>query len=195
MTEAVKVITICGSLRKGSYNTALARLAPKLAPPGMAITPAPPIGDFPLYNFDIQSSTGIPESVNTLAAAIRAADGVLICAPEYNFSIAAPLKNAVDWLSRPKEQPFAGKPIALQSASGGLLGGSRMQYHLRQSLAGLDALLYGKPEVFVNFAAQKFDEKTLELKDQAAIDLITQQLKGFETFIRRWAGKQAMAAT
>lgn len=189
MAQPVNVITICGSLRKGSYNAALARLAPKLAPPGMSIAPAPPIGDFPLYNFDIQNTTGIPESVNTLGAAIRAADGVLICSPEYNYSISAPLKNAIDWLSRLKEQPFAGKPVAIQSASGGLLGGSRMQYHLRQSLSGLDALLFSKPEVFVNFAPQKFDEKTLELKDQAAIDLIKQQLAGFEALIRRWLSK------
>jgi chromate reductase len=189
MAETVNVITICGSLRKGSYNAALARLAPKLAPPGMSITAGPPIGDIPLYNFDVQSSTGIPEPVNTLAAAIRAADGVLLCTPEYNFSISGVLKNAIDWLSRFKDQPFFEKPVAIQSASGGLLGGSRMQYHLRQSLTGVDAYLFGRPEVFVTFAAQKFDEKTLELKDQAAIDLIKQQLAGFERFIRKLTGK------
>ena len=107
---------------------------------------------------------------------------MLICTPEYNWSIPGVLKNAIDWLSRPKDQPFAGKPVALQSAAGGLLGGSRMQYHLRQSLTSIDAVMFGKPEVFVNFAAHKFDAETLELKDQAAIDLIRQQL-GVSTFI------------
>jgi chromate reductase, NAD(P)H dehydrogenase (quinone) len=189
MAETVNVIVLCGSLRKGSYNAALARLAPKLAPPGMTITPAPPIGDIPLYNFDIQSSTGIPAPANALIAAIRAADGVLICSPEYNWSIPGTLKNAIDWVSRPKDQPFARKPVAIQSAATGLLGGSRMQYHLRQSLTSIDAYLFGKPEVIVTFAAQKFDEKTLELKDQGAIDLIKQQLAGFETFIRQFGGK------
>jgi chromate reductase len=189
MTEAVNVIVICGSLRKGSYNAALARTAPKLAPPGMAIAPAPPIGDFPLYNHDVQSGTGFPAPVVALADAMRTADGVLICTPEYNWSIPAPLKNAVDWVSRMKDQPFANKPVALQSAATGLLGGSRAQYHLRQSLTSIDALLFGRPEVIVTFAAQKFDDKTLELKDQPTIDTIRQQLAGFEKFLRKAVGK------
>jgi len=189
MTETVKVITICGSLRKGSYNAALARMAPKLAPSGMSISPSPPIGDIPLYNFDVQNSTGFPRPVNDLAAAIRAADGLLFCSPEYNWSIPGVLKNAIDWVSRLKDQPFAGKPAALQSAAIGLLGGSRMQYHLRQSLASIEVHLFGRPEVFVTFAAQKFDDKTLELKDQLAIDIIKQQLAGFEKYIRTLTGK------
>jgi chromate reductase len=189
MTEPVNVISICGSLRKGSYNAALSRMAPKLAPPGMSIAPAPPIGAFPLYNFDVQESTGFPDAVNDLAGAIRKADGVLICTPEYNWSIPGVLKNAIDWLSRLKDQPFAGKPVALQSAAGGLLGGSRAQYHLRQSLTSIDALLFGRPEVIVTFAAQKFDATTLELKDQTAIDMIRQQLAAFDKFIRKIAGK------
>ena len=189
MTEAVNVIVICGSLRKGSYNASLARAAPKLAPPGLSIAPSPSIGDFPLYNHDIQSSTGFPAPVVALADAMRAADGILICSPEYNWSIAAPLKNAVDWVSRMKDQPFANKPVALQSAATGLLGGARAQYHLRQSLTSIDALLFGRPEVIVTFAAQKFDEKTLELRDQPTIDMVKQQLAGFEKFVRRAVGK------
>jgi len=190
MAETVNVIVLCGSLRKGSYNAGLARMAPKLAPPGMSIAPSPPIADFPLYNFDVQSSTGIPQPVIALAAAIRAADGLLICSPEYNWSIPGVLKNAIDWLSRPKEQPFANKPVAIQSAATGLLGGSRGQYHLRQALTSLDAQLFGRPEVIVTFAAQKFDTDTVELKDQATIDLIRQQLAGFETFIRQRTDKR-----
>jgi chromate reductase, NAD(P)H dehydrogenase (quinone) len=188
MTDPVKVTVICGSLRKDSYNGALARMAPKLAPSGIAMTPAPPLDAIPLYNFDVHSSTGIPAAVHELGAAITAADGVLICSPEYNWSIPGVLKNAIDWISRLKPVPFAGKPVALQSASGGLLGGSRMQYHLRQSLTSIDALMFGKPEVFVNFAAQKFDAETLELKDQGAIEMIRQQLAAFDTFIRKYAG-------
>ena len=79
--------------------------------------------------------------------------------------------------------------MAFQSAATGLLGGSRMQYHLRQSLTSIDAYLFGRPEVIVTFAAQKFDEKTLELKDQPTIDTIRQQLAGFEKFIRKMVGK------
>jgi chromate reductase len=96
-------------------------------------------------------------------------------------------KNAIDWVSRLPNQPFANKPVALRSCATGALGGARMQYHLRQSLTSIDAQLFGRPEILVSFAAQKFDEKTLELKDQATIDIIKQQLGAFETFIRRVA--------
>ena len=179
------VITICGSLRKGSYSGALMRALPNLAPVGMTITTAPPYDGFPHYNYDIQQAEGFPAAVNALADAIRAADGVIIVSPEYNWTIPGPLKNAIDWLSRMKEQPFKDKPVALQSASPGLLGGSRMQYHLRQSLISVDALLFGRPEVIVTFAPQKFDDKTLELKDQPTIDIVKQQLAAFAKFIER----------
>ncbi len=179
------VLVICGSLRKGSYNAALARTLPALAPAGLTLRAAPPFDKFPIYNHDIQDATGFPAEAVAWADAIRRADGVIIVSPEYNWSIPGGLKNAIDWVSRMKEQPFKDKPVALQSAAGGILGGSRMQYHLRQSLTSVDVILFGRPEVIVTFAAQKFDEKTLELKDQTAIDLIKQQLAAFEKFIRR----------
>lgn len=185
----LNVLSICGSLRKGSFNAIVQRALPSLAPEGMTIKPAPSFAEFPLYNADVQNSTGFPAAVNTLADAVRAADGVIFCTPEYNFTIPGGLKNAIDWVSRMKDQPFKDKPVALQSAAGGILGGSRMQYHLRQSLTSVDVILFGRPEVLVTFAAQKFDEKTLELKDQTAIDLIKQQLAAFEKFIRRLGPK------
>jgi chromate reductase, NAD(P)H dehydrogenase (quinone) len=183
------VVTICGSLRKGSFNAALMRALPPLAPSGIAIKPAPPWDKIPIYNADDQNAAGFPAAVTTWADAIRAADGVIIVSPEYNWGVPGGLKNAIDWASRLKEIPFAGKPIALQSCSGGLLGAARMQYALRMVLTTLDAFLFGKPEVFVNFAAKKFDEKTLALTDQPTIDLVKQQLAGFEKFIRRLNGK------
>ena len=185
MADQLKVLVICGSLRKGSYNAALARMAPKLAPPGLSFTDAPSFADLPIYNFDIQNSSGFPAAANAWADAIRAADGLLIVSPEYNWSIPGGLKNAIDWASRMKDQPFTGKPVALQSAAGGLLGGARLQHHLRQSLISLDVLWFGRPEVIVNFAAKKFDEKTLELIDQPTIDMVKAQLTAFETFVRR----------
>jgi len=183
------VLVICGSLRKGSYNAALARMLPGLAPAGLALRSAPSFADIPLYNFDIQAASGFPASVTAWADAIRAADGLIIVSPEYNWSIPGGLKNAIDWVSRMKDQPFKDKPVALQSAAGGILGGSRAQYHLRQSLTSIDAILFGRPEVIVTFASQKFDEKTLELMDATAIDLIKQQLAGFEKFVRRISTK------
>src|SRR5262249_11291194 len=144
---------------------------------------------FPIYSFDIQNATGFPAEIVAWADAIRSADGLIIVSPEYNWSIPGGLKNAIDWVSRMKDQPFNDKPVALQSVAGRILGGSRMPYHLRQSLTSVDALPFGRPEVIVTFAAQKFDEKTLELKDQTAIDMIKLQLGGFEKFIRRVSAK------
>jgi len=187
--NTLNVITICGSLRKGSYNASLARTLPSLAPEGMTITPAPAWDKMPIYNHDIQADTGFPADAQTWAAAIRSADGVIIVSPEYNWSIPGGLKNAIDWVSRMKDVPFKEKPVALQSCAGGVLGGSRMQYHMRQCLTSIDAFLYGKPEVLVTFAAKKFDEKTLELTDQPTIDIVKQQLAGFGKFIRRLNGK------
>jgi chromate reductase, NAD(P)H dehydrogenase (quinone) len=188
--DQLDVLVICGSLRRGSYNAALARLLPSLAPAGLKLREAPSFEKLPIYNFDIQSSAGFPPEVIAWADAIRTADALIIVSPEYNWSIPGGLKNAIDWVSRMKDQPFKDKPVVLQSCAGGILGGSRMQYHLRQSLTSVDVVLFGRPEVIVTFAAQKFDEKTLELKDQTAIDLIRQQLSGFEKFARRWLGKE-----
>ena len=184
MADKLNVITISGSLRKGSYNTALSHQLPKWAPEGMSITAAPAWADLPTYNADDQAK-GFPETATKLADAIRAADGVIIVSPEYNYGVPGGLKNAIDWVSRMKDQPFKDKPVALQSASGALLGGSRMQYHLRQCLTSIDALIFGRPEVIVTFAPQKFDAETLELKDQATRDMIKLQLAAFAKFIER----------
>src|SRR5215510_4086699 len=183
------VLTICGSLRKGSYNAMLQRALPALAPSGMTLTPAPSFAGFPLYNADIQNTTGFPAEVNALADAIRAADGVIIISPEYNFSIPGGLKNAIDWVSRLQNQPFASKPIALQSVSPGPLGGGRVQYDLRRVMVFLDALTLNKPEIFIGNCASKFDEKTGELKDGTTRGLLKQQLTAFATFIARVAPK------
>jgi chromate reductase len=187
--KQLDVLVICGSLRKGSYNAALARSLPALAPPGMALRPAPSFAGLAVYNYDEHQASGIPPAATAWIDAIRSADGVIIVSPEYNWSIPGGLKNAIDWASRMKDVPFAGKPVALQSAATGLLGGSRMQYHLRQSLTSIDALMFGKPEVFVTFAAKKFDEKTLALTDQPTRDMVKLQLESFEKFARRMAPK------
>ena len=119
----------------------------------MVLKPAPSFAEFPLYNADIQNSTGFPAPVNALADAIRAADGVIFCTPEYNFTIPGGLKNAIDWVSRLPNQPFAGKPVALQSASPGPVGGARVQYDMRRAMAFLDAFVLNKPEIFIGNCA------------------------------------------
>jgi chromate reductase len=178
-----QVLAICGSLRKGSFNRMLMNASMGLAPAGMTIKEAPSFAKLPIYNFDDQQATGFPAESDALNNAVAAADGVLIVSAEYNWSIPGGLKNAIDWLSRYKEVSFKDKPVCIQSAAPGLLGGARMQYHLRMSMQSVDAILFGKPEVIVNLAASKFADGAL--KDQAALDLIKQQLAAFAKFIER----------
>lgn len=185
MADKVNVLVICGSLRKGSFNAAIARTLPELAPPEFALTPAPSFEKFPIYNVDVHNASGVPADVEAWAAAIRAADAIIIVSPEYNWSIPGGLKNAIDWVSRLKEVPFKDKPVALQSASGGQVGGARMQYHLRMALTFCDALLFGRPEVFVNFAAKKIDEKVGLLTDEPTKEVIKLQLAAFAKYIKR----------
>ncbi len=187
--RTLNVITICGSLRKGSYNRIVMNALPGLAPDGMQIKEAPPISEFPLYNADIQNSTGFPAAVNALGDAIRAADGVIFNSPEYNFGIPGPLKNAIDWVSRLPNQPFAGKPVALQSASPGPVGGARVQYDLRRSMVFLDAPTLNKPEIFIGNCAQRIDDKTGKITDEATVGFIKQQLAAFAKFIVDHGGK------
>jgi chromate reductase len=181
----LNVLVICGSLRNGSLNKAVARTLPELAPAGMQLTDAPPYDNFTLYNADHHQATVFPPQVTALVEAIRSADGVVIVSPEYNFSIPGGLKNAIDWVSRVKDQPFREKPVALQSASGGPLGAARMQYHLRQSLTSIEAFILPRPEIFVTFAPQKIDEKTGKLKDEPTREIIKTQLTAFAKFIER----------
>ena len=185
----LNVLTICGSLRRGSFNAMVQRALPSLAPDGMALKPAPSFAEFPLYNADIQNSTGFPGPVNVLADAIRAADGLIFCTPEYNFGIPGGLKNAIDWVSRLPNQPFAGKPVALQSASPGPLGGGRVQYDMRRAMVFLDAFTLNKPEIFIGNCASKFDEKTGELKDDATRGFIKQQLAALAALIAQLSRK------
>jgi chromate reductase len=157
---------------------------PGLAPAGMPFTEAPPFLGLPLYNADIQDATGFPAGATALADAIRAADGIVIVTPEYNFSVPGGLKNAIDWLSRMPNQPFAGKPVALLSASRGQLGGARMQYDLRRILQALDAPVLNRPEIFVGNCVSKFDQAGA-LTDETARGFVRQQLEAFAAFIDR----------
>lgn len=182
-SKPLKVVSLLGSLRKGSYNAAIARTLPALAPAGMVIEPLPSIRDFPLYDADLQAE-GFPPSVTELATRIASADGLIIVTPEYNYSIPGGLKNAIDWLSRLSPQPFAGKAVALASASMGMLGGARAQYHLRQVMVFLDAYVLNRPEVIVPTAQSKVDANG-NLADPAVRDFIAAALKAFAAFIRR----------
>ncbi|HEX6957799.1 MAG TPA: NADPH-dependent FMN reductase [Ferrovibrio sp.] len=177
------LVTMLGSLRRGSYNAAIARSLPELAPPSVTIAALGSVGDFPLYNADLQAE-GFPAAVRRVGEEIGAADGLIFVTPEYNYSVPGVLKNAIDWLSRLPEKPFKHKPVLIQSASPGLLGGARAQYHLRQMLVYLDTYAMNVPEVMVNQVASKVDETSGRLTDQASRDFIAGQLKAFVAFIR-----------
>lgn len=183
------VVVIVGSLRDGSYNNILAQALSELAPDEIAIRFAPSFEAFPLYNADIQQKEGFPEAVVRFGEAVRDADGVIIVTPEYNFSIPGGLKNALDWASRLEPQPFERKPVAIQSASPSQLGGGRVQYHLRQLMVYLDALVLNQPEIFVSNVPAKVDETTAELTDETTRKFVRQQLEAFARFIREMGEK------
>lgn len=185
MSESLKVVTLLGSLRKGSFNAMVARTLPKLAPAGMDIAALPTIADIPLYDADIQQDEGFPKSVEAIAAQIREADGVVIVTPEYNYSVPGGLKNAIDWLSRLPDQPLAGKPVLIQTSSMGAIGGARCQYHLRQILVFLDAMVMNKPEFMGGVIQNKVDTQTGEVIDQSTLDHLTGQLTAFGEYIQR----------
>jgi chromate reductase, NAD(P)H dehydrogenase (quinone) len=182
--KTIKVVCICGSLRKASYNRMVMSALAGLAPESMKLSEAPSFAEFPLYNADVQDK-GFPPPVEKLAEAVRAADGVMFNTPEYNFSIPGGLKNAIDWVSRVQNQPFAAKPVAIQSATGGALGGGRMQYDLRRAMLFLDAVTLVKPEIFIGNCSQKIDAKSGEITDQQTAGMIRQQLAAFAKFIEQ----------
>ena len=182
MSKTLKIIGISGSLRKDSYNSALLRAAQELLPAGVSLDIAD-ISAIPLYSGDLEQSH-FPDSVLALAEKIRAADGVLFATPEYNYSVSGVLKNTIDWLSRISKDPiFSEKPVAIIGASMGMMGTARAQYHLRQILVYLNPLVLNKPELFVNFAQNKFDAK-LKLTDAPTRDVLAQLLLSFQKWIQ-----------
>ena len=131
-------------------------------------------------------SAGFPAAATALAEAIRAADGVIIVSPEYNYGVPGGLKNAVDWVSRMKDQPFKDKPIALQSVAGGPLGGGRVQYQWRQIFVFLEALVFtAAGGVRRHGAGRSSTRRRSSSRTRPAINFIKQQLAGFEKFIRK----------
>jgi len=177
-----KVLGICGSLRKASLNMAALRACRELLPEAMALEIAD-IGELPMYNQDVFDQ-GLPAPVKRFREQVAAADALLIASPEYNFSIPAPLKNAIDWGSRAPNQVFHEKPIAIFSVAPGPVGGARVQYDLRRVLGQLWGHVLPRPEVFIGMAAGKFDAQG-RLSDETTRKFLTELLAGFKTWIAR----------
>jgi chromate reductase len=182
--KAISVLGICGSLRKASFNHAALNTAIELKPAGMSVTVAD-ISQIPLYDEDVRAQ-GFPAPVETLRQQIKAADALLFACPEYNYSMSGVLKNAIDWASRPPDQPFAGKPVAILSAAAGMAGGARAQMHLRHSCVFLDMHPLNKPEVLIFQAQNKFDADG-RLTDDVARGLIRDLMAA----LARWTGQIA----
>jgi chromate reductase len=152
----VKILGIAGSLRKGSYNRALIRTAQQLVPSGATMETFDLLG-IPPFNEDDEDN--VPQKVQDFKTAIRRADAILISTPEYNYSIAGVLKNAIDWASRPYgDSAWIGKPAAIIGASVGRMGSARAQYHLRQVFVYLQMEAINYPEVMVSNASETFDK-------------------------------------
>jgi NAD(P)H-dependent FMN reductase len=178
------VVGIAGSLRKGSYNTALLRAASELGPPGLTLEIAS-IAGIPLYDGDFESEHGVPDVVGRLKDRIVSADGLLLATPEYNNSVPGPFKNAIDWLSRPaKDIPrvFGDRPVGLIGATPGR-GGTRMaQTALLPVLRTLGTRPWFGGQLYVAGAGQVFDQDG-RLVDEAVRQLLTKYMSGFAAFV------------
>ena len=120
----IKVLTLLGSLRAASINRQIAELATEVAPDGVAVTIFEGLGDLPFYNEDIDNDADVPAAVTALRAVAAEADATLVVTPEYNGSIPAVIKNAIDWLSRPfGDSALKGKPLAVIGGAYGQYGG------------------------------------------------------------------------
>ena len=171
-----RILGISGSLRAGSFNTALLRAAQQVAGDGIAFD-AVTLHGIPLYDGDAEARDGLPAAVTTLKDRIIASDGVLLVTPEYNNGIPGVFKNAIDWLSRPAAdiaRVFGDKPFALVGASPGGFGTILSQNHWLPVLKTLGVRLWAGQKLLVSRAGSVFDA------DGALVDdKVRGQLAGF----------------
>ena len=155
----LQLVALVGSLRASSINRAIFNATVEVAPANLTIVEAP-IGRLPFFDQDLEAS--LPEAVEEFHAQLRAADGVLIFTPEYNYSIPGVLKNAIDWGSRPSGNgSLNGKPVTIFGASGGRSGTMRAQMHLRTIVGHLDMPAMPKPEYILPFAGRAMEDGRL----------------------------------
>lgn len=176
------VLGFAGSLRKDSYNRKILHVAAELAGNELDLE-IYELNDIPLYNEDIRKN-GFPQSVLDFREKIRHSDALLIASPEYNHSMTGVLKNAIDWVSRPPDQPVNDKPVAIMGATGSLWGTVRSLEHLRQVLFTLNARILAKPEVLIAHAADKFDESG-KLTDETTRTFIKELLYELTNWVHR----------
>jgi NAD(P)H-dependent FMN reductase len=181
-----KIVGLCGSLRRGSFNAMLLNAAAELTPPGTTLEIAS-IRGIPLYDGDEEAAHGIPAAVSELKDRIAAADGLLVATPEYNNSIPGVLKNAIDWLSRPAAdiaRVFGGRPVAIMGATPGPGGTSLSQAAWLPVLRTLGTAPWFGGRMHVSFAPNVFDAQG-KLQDAKVRAQLEAFMKGFAAFVAR----------
>lgn len=178
----MKILAITGSLRKDSYNKKVLKLMQKLLPDSTSIE-IYDLSNLPFFNEDIENEIDYPKAARNFIDALKEAEAYILSSPEYNYSIPPVLKNALDWASREDESPFGNRPVAIVSASPGVLGGARVQYHLRQVCLSLDLNVISHPEVFIGSIHKKLndageiDDKDVEKKLKRLIEKLILKTK------------------
>lgn len=177
------ILALSGSLRRASFNTALLHAASALCPEGVTLA-VHTLHGIPLYDGDVEA-LGVPDAVTALARAIQAADGLLICTPEYNNSIPGVLKNGLDWLSRGPEgrKTFRGKPTALMGATPGGFGTVQSQDAMLSVLRAFSVDFWFGGRLMVSKADTLFDAQAA-LQDEALKKQLKDFLAGFAAHIK-----------
>ncbi len=185
MATPVRIIGLSGSLRRGSYNTALVRAMAELAGESVTVEPATLHG-IPVYDGDLEEAEGIPEAVEALKERIAAADGLMIATPEYNNAVPGALKNGIDWLSRPPKdigRVFRDRPVAITGATPGAFGTAHAQAAWLPVIRTLRMRPWFGGRLMISRAGDVFaDEGTLTDDDQRK--KLAEFVDGFATFIR-----------
>jgi len=180
--EPLRILGIAGSLRRASFNRGLLRAAVEQTPAG-AVIETFDLAPIPMYNEDVRTQ-GYPPAVAEFRAKLAAADALLIASPENNYSVPAVLKNALDWASRPPDQPLHQKPVAIMGASNGGFGTVRGQAALRVVFTAVESYVMIKPELFVS-RAQDLTDADGNLTDPATRDKVKAHVEALIAWAQR----------